>query len=58
MSRRRFKTLDDARHAYFEEKITKEEFAYYLEKFSIVDEERKEISKNAKKIERKLLAAN
>ena len=53
---RRFKSLDEARGAYLNGKITKEEFASLIRKYSISDNVRRELSKNAKKIEKKLLS--
>ncbi|WP_299090317.1 hypothetical protein [uncultured Metabacillus sp.] len=50
----KFKTLDDARIAYLNDKITREEFYAYLRRNAIVDEARKNIEKNNNKIERKL----
>jgi hypothetical protein len=50
----KFKTLDDARIAYINNKITAQEFSVLLGKFAVADQERKNIEKSAKKIERKL----
>lgn len=49
-----FKTLDDARIAYLNDKITPEEFSSFIKKYTMVDNERKSIEKQSKKIERKL----
>ncbi|BCB04727.1 hypothetical protein [Bacillus sp. KH172YL63] len=51
---KKFRTLDEARVAYLNDKITPEEFSSFLKRFSIADNERKSIEKNSKKIERKL----
>lgn len=51
---KRFRTLDEARVAYLDGKITANEFAALMRKHVIVDNERKQIEKNSKKIERKL----
>ncbi|MFP7296226.1 hypothetical protein [Neobacillus niacini] len=50
----KFRTLDDARIAYLNNKITPEEFSSFVKKFTMGDHERKNIEKTTKKIERKL----
>lgn len=51
---KRFRTLDEARVAYLDGKITANEFAALMRKHVIVDNERKQIEKSSKRIERKL----
>jgi hypothetical protein len=52
---RKLKTLDDARAAYLNGKINAEQYFAYLRKNVLVDEKRKSIEKDNKKIERKLV---
>jgi hypothetical protein len=54
MAGKKLKTLDDARVAYLEGKITAQEYSSLIRKNTIVDHERQSIQKETKKIERKL----
>jgi hypothetical protein len=51
---KKFRTLDEARIAYLNDKITPQEFSAFLKRFSMADNERKMIEKQSKKIERRL----
>ncbi|WEG14174.1 hypothetical protein PU629_07355 [Pullulanibacillus sp. KACC 23026] len=53
----RYKTLDEARKAYLNKKLTPEQFNSYLKKFAYVDQERKSIDKSMKRIEKRLIHA-
>ncbi|MGD6775236.1 hypothetical protein [Sutcliffiella horikoshii] len=50
----KFKSLDDARKAYMNGKITSEEFSSIMRKHLLADENRKSLERESKKIERKL----
>ncbi|KKB34660.1 hypothetical protein [Bacillus thermotolerans] len=51
---KKYRTLDEARRAYLNGKITALEFSSLMKKNTIADNERKQIQKKSKKIERKL----
>ena|GEM_PF-2728619 len=48
----KLKTLDEARKAFLNQKITPEEFYAYLKKHSYVNQEMKEIDKSFKRLEK------
>ncbi|MEY8750757.1 hypothetical protein [Alkalicoccobacillus gibsonii] len=50
----KFKSLDEARIAFMNGKITSGEFTAMIKKNALADETRKEINKESKRIERKL----
>jgi hypothetical protein len=52
--RGKLRSLDDARNAYLNGKITDQELTAYFNKYTLVDKERKEIERRSKKIEKKL----
>lgn len=53
----KFRTLDEARKAYLDGKLTPEQFSAILKKNILADDIRKNLEKESKRIERKLSLA-
>ncbi|ARK28810.1 hypothetical protein [Halalkalibacter krulwichiae] len=50
----KYRTLDEARKAYLNGKLTPEEYAAHLKKNLLADNNRREFDRKSKRIERKL----
>lgn len=54
----RIKTLDEARQAYLDGKLTASQFAWYLKRFAIGDGVRRKTMRRIRKLEQKLREQN
>lgn len=57
MAKKKINSLDEARKAYFDKEISHQEYFFYLKKFAMADNRRKELEKSMKELTKKLAKA-